>query len=825
MKSAVANIAMGLRSKIVLFCVGFVTVAICIFIVSVSWQLKKSTVEQANLLITELTDRTNTTVRHYHSISKSILLNHLDDIKRNADAINIGSATAHALSRRQVEGVVESLLSVTQKKSRHFSIVYDVDGDLMASSIGGNGFRPGDTSLPMALPFANNINILDKLNGILQREKSNQISPQQAIELEKETNSTGFYFISPEVLVKMGLEEFAELEDGALTSVASGIIRDDFFIPVGISIVGEFLVDIDDIFAGLYNSGISISFFIGQKSIQAVGYGENDRSGDEKLPLELGADAVFRILEFDKPIDVPIQVGQNQFISRCSPVKDVERRNMSIICTSISDVQIKSLQELISLQTNKTRMTLQLWLLVTGGVLLCGMYFCAKYLARQFTKPIDQIVNVADKVGKGDFSKRLCSDKQDEIGVLANAFDLMLDNLEQANHEREKLENKLVLSKKMEAIGTLAGGVAHDLNNILSGIVTLPQLLLKDLPDDSPLRPKLHIVEKSGAKAARIVEDMLTLSKSGMTVAETIDVKEIIKEYLESPECLQLKKTHPLVNITTSIATRECYIKGSPVHLDKMLMNLVNNSADAIDGYGDVIIGLAKISSSVAFGGNDAIPPGDYAYLSVSDTGSGITREDQLHIFEPFFSKKVLGRTGTGLGMVIVWNTIKDHNGFIKVHSDTGHGTTMHIYLPVTNEKNSVVNAAETPEHEFSGSNEKILVVDDVEMQREIAVMVLNGLGYDATALSSGLEAIEYVKHEKVDLVITDMIMDPGISGLETAKEIFTIDPQTKIILVSGFSETGMAQQALEHGVKKLIQKPYSVAILGTAVREILQSD
>lgn len=818
---------MGLRNKLTVFCVGFIASAICIFITAVSWQLNKSTNEQADLLITELTDRTNATVRHYHSISKSILASQLGDIKHRAEALNAGSSTSLLLSMRQIEGIVESLLLVTQEEKRSFSVIYDDAGELMASTSGRNGFRPGDTSLRAFLPSdKNSTTTLDKLHKILLLEKSSQVSPQITIELEKEVNSSGFYFIAPEMLDRMQVEWAAQLSDGAIALIASGIVRDDFSIPVGISVVGEILVDLDDIWGGLSSNGISASIFIGTKSIQYVGYDDNNKQGGEKPPPVLNADAVSQILNSDKDVEVAIQVGDNTFISTCSPIKDIQQHNISIFCTSISDIQITSLQELLSSQANKTQKKLRLWLYITGGVLLCVVYLCAAYLARQFTKPIDQIVNVANLVGKGDFSRRLHNNKLDEIAVLATAFDLMLDNLEQANLHRKKLENKLVLSQKMEAIGTLAGGVAHDLNNILSGIVTLPQFLLMDLPKDSPLRPQLQMIETSGSKAAMIVQDMLTLSKSGMNVAEIINLAGVIKEYLKSPECLLLKKSHPLIKISTSLATDDCCIKGSSVHITAMLMNLVNNSADAINGPGDVIIGLANIRSSVVFGEHDTIPPGDYVHLSVSDTGSGISEEDQLHIFEPFFSKKVLGRKGTGLGMVIVWNTVQDHNGFIQIQSDIGHGTTLHIYLPVSKEKSNVQNAVSSPlDQGFEGNNEKILIVDDVEIQRELAVMILNGFGYSAAALSSGVEAIEYVKHQKVDLVITDMIMDPGISGLETAKEIFAIDPHAKIILVSGYSQKGMAQQALDHGVKKLIQKPYSVTTLGAAVKEVLKSD
>lgn len=815
---------MSFRRKITVFCVGFVVVAISIFIFSVTWQLKKNTVRQADLLIDKLGEKTFTTVSTFHTISKAFLDNHISSLQHRASALNNGSPTAAALSMGQVEGVIESLLPYTQMGKTNFSIIWDVNGNLVASSLGDQGYRSGDTGLPMRLGEGVFIKVLDELAAIVQKEVSSEISPQVSVSLEKKTYSTGFYYLDPDQLVQIGFHEPEGSEKGALALVACGILRDDFFLPIGVSIIGQLLIDLDADLGGTTASGIASAFF--RENIPVVFAGYGDASKAERAhggPVFRSAQAISSRVGSQDAVEIVLHVGENKFISSCSQIVDINKNPAGILCTSTSEAEILQVQELVTLHTDTTRNKLQVWLFVTGGVLIVFVYFSATYLVKQFTRPIDQIVEVAANVGNGDLSGRVQASSGDEIGVLAKTFNLMLDNLEKAEGTRQTLEKQLVLSKKMEAIGTLASGVAHDLNNILSGVVTLPQFILQKLPEDSSIRPQLRTIENSGSKAAKIVEDMLTLSRSGMDVAKVIDPKRVVEEYLQSPECKQLSTSHPLVHIFVPKTTMVSNIRGSQVHLTKVLMNLINNSADAIEGYGQVKITLANMEATVPFGSDKHIPSGEYVCLSVTDTGSGISGEDLSHIFEPFFTKKTLGRNGTGLGMVIVWNTVKDHNGFIDVLSEKGKGTTINVYLPATDEQIIASKAPASGDKKFAGNNEKVVVVDDVDMQRDIAVMILNDLGYDAIALSSGVEAVEYVKNNPVDLVITDMIMDPGISGLETAQRILADRPDTKIILASGYSEAGMTNQAMEIGVKTFVQKPYAVTTLGKVVKNALE--
>jgi len=207
-----------------------------------------------------------------------------------------------------------------------------------------------------------------------------------------------------------------------------------------------------------------------------------------------------------------------------------------------------------------------------------------------------------------------------------------------------------------------------------------------------------------------------------------------------------------------------------------------------------------------------------------SDTGSGISENDQTHIFEPFYSKKVMGRSGTGLGLTIVWNTIQDHHGDITLESDD-KGTTFTIYLPGTRKKNEPKKQESTATtiKKLQGKQEKILIVDDERIQREIAEKLLNSLGYLTLTASSGEEGIELLSQNPVELVLLDMIMDPGINGRQTFARMTEIRPGLKAVIASGFSENDEVQQALAIGPATFIKKPYTITQLGTAVLKILE--
>jgi PAS domain S-box-containing protein len=261
--------------------------------------------------------------------------------------------------------------------------------------------------------------------------------------------------------------------------------------------------------------------------------------------------------------------------------------------------------------------------------------------------------------------------------------------LREAGKEKKALEARLQRAEKMEAIGSLAGGVAHDLNNILPSLISFPDVILMDLPEDSPLRKPVLSIKRSGERAAVIAQDLLTLARRAVPVRKPVNLNDVIGEYLESPEGSKLQSDYPRVQIKKDLDPALRLILGSPVHLSKTVMNLVVNAVEAISEQGRVVLSTKTAQMKEEIKGYEMIEPGDYAVLSVSDTGVGISAQDVEKIFEPFYTKKAMGRSGSGLGMAIVWGTVKDHRGYVDVKSEEGIGTTFDLYFPVAMEKGS----------------------------------------------------------------------------------------------------------------------------------------
>jgi len=392
----------------------------------------------------------------------------------------------------------------------------------------------------------------------------------------------------------------------------------------------------------------------------------------------------------------------------------------------------------------------------------------------------------------------------------------------EAENERLELQKRLNRSKKMEALGLLAGGVAHDLNNILSGIVGYPDLLLMDENIDQKVIKSLEIIKQSGQRAAAVVEDLLTVSRGIVSSKKTLNLNPIIQEYISSPEYSDLAARNSNVTMKISLDPDLLNITGSLVHIKNAFANLVINAFESIhNDIGTVTISTRNQYVDKPIKGYDEIHIGEYAVLTVADSGVGISAKDIDRIFEPFYTKKEMGRrSGTGLGLTIVWNTIQNHDGYLEV-KNSQHGTTFELYYPITRDKIDE-EKEQVPFEDYAGNGEKILVVDDMGSQRKIACSMLEKLGYIAESVSSGEEALDYIKAHSVDLLLIDMIMAPGINGRETYERIVKIFPGQKAIIASGYSETDEVRKAMEMGVGNYIKKPYTLEKIGVAIRDEL---
>ena len=395
------------------------------------------------------------------------------------------------------------------------------------------------------------------------------------------------------------------------------------------------------------------------------------------------------------------------------------------------------------------------------------------------------------------------------------SFDI--SGLKRLEAQREQAQAQLRKAQKMEAIATLAGGVAHDLNNILSGIVSFPDLLLMQVKKDDPMHRPLTTIRDAGLRASAIVQDLLTLARRGVVVNEVVNLNEIVAAYLESPEHQRLMSEHEGVAIVLDLQEDLFNIIGSSLHLSNTIMNLVANGVEAIEKQGTLRISTLVEVVGPGKAATIDMKSGEYVVLRIADDGCGIEEKSRSRIFEPFFTTKVMGKSGTGLGMAVVWGTVEDHEGYIDLQSEVGKGTVFTLYFPLTRKKLLKEQMAFSSST-FKGNGETILVVDDVAELRDIASLMFTRLGYQVATAASGEEAVSYLSGNRADLVLLDMVMEGGMNGLDTFRRILEIHPGQKAIITTGYSEIQIVQEARALGAGQYIKKPYLFEEIAKAV-------
>jgi two-component system cell cycle sensor histidine kinase/response regulator CckA len=384
--------------------------------------------------------------------------------------------------------------------------------------------------------------------------------------------------------------------------------------------------------------------------------------------------------------------------------------------------------------------------------------------------------------------------------------------------ESRKLEAQLHQAQKMELIGRLAGGVAHDYNNMLSVIMGYVELAIEKAGPDSALHDDLHEILSAAKRTASITRQLLTFARKQTIVPQVLDLNETISG--------MTKMLQRLIGEDIDLAWLPepdlWPVKIDPSQIDQLLANLCINARDAITGVGKVYIetGTASIDSNYSISQAKVIS-GDYVVLVVSDDGCGMEREVLDKIFEPFFTTKEPGK-GTGLGLSTVYGIVQQHNGFINVYSEPGQGTTFRIYLPrhIGESADSVYRRSEDLRH---GHGETVLVTEDDETILKMVGKILENLGYTVITASSPADAVRtaHERTERIDLLLSDIIM-PGMNGRDLAERILAIHPKIKCLFMSGYAANIIeAQVGLKDGIR-LIQKPFSVKRLAEEVRNSL---
>jgi len=383
------------------------------------------------------------------------------------------------------------------------------------------------------------------------------------------------------------------------------------------------------------------------------------------------------------------------------------------------------------------------------------------------------------------------------------------------------LQEKLARANRLEALGLMAGSVAHDLNNILTAVVNYPDILLKQMDEQDPHYSEIKKIQEAGKRAAAVVSDLVSVARGKKRKAPPVDLNDQIVSYLESIEHSDRLSAYPGVAIDTSLQAglNRCFC--SPACIHKILLNLIGNALEAINGSGTIFITTENSRFARPVLRDQTMRVGEYVKMSVADNGEGITPDDLEHIFDPFYSTKKIGRSGTGLGLAIVWNSVMESDGWIEAGSD-GAGSRFDVYLPAAPPNLSTVDEqkSERPDH---GGGEIILLVDDEAEQVEMMQRMLSTIGYKAFGATSSTEALGFLRSCRVDLVVLDMIMENDLDGCQLYQKILEISPAQKALVVSGFARSEQAEQARALGVSRILEKPVSLPEVSRAIRETLQ--
>lgn len=396
------------------------------------------------------------------------------------------------------------------------------------------------------------------------------------------------------------------------------------------------------------------------------------------------------------------------------------------------------------------------------------------------------------------------------------------DITERKNAELEKLDLRENLAKasKLEALGLMAGSVAHDLNNILSGIVSYPEILLMDRDLSAKHKKSIHCIQDAGKRAASVVSDLISIARDRATVKIVNKPNAIIYDHLSSLEHIDYIGRFPGISIQLALADDLLNIRCSDIHIKKVLMNLLGNAMEALKDTGSIVISTENIHLEKPLLVYETIAEGNYIKIAISDDGAGISQTDIERIFEPFYSKKVMGRSGTGLGLAIVWNRVHEHDGFINVISGA-NGTTFEVYIPSTTEAKTTDSPVASL-NSLKGDGEVVLVVDDEMAQCLTASNLLKNLGYTPIQTTKGEEAVEMCKNTSVDVVLLDMVLEQGVSGSQIYEQMLHHNQRQKAIVVSGFAEEEEITKIKNLGVSHFVKKPYTVNQLAIAVKQAL---
>ena len=370
----------------------------------------------------------------------------------------------------------------------------------------------------------------------------------------------------------------------------------------------------------------------------------------------------------------------------------------------------------------------------------------------------------------------------------------------------------------MEAVGQLAGGVAHDFNNMLTIILGYGELVLEALPKDDSLRTAVEAMCEAGTRATNLTRQLLAFSRRAVMEPKLVDLNNLIGEM----EKMLRRLIGEDIVLTTLLAPNLSQVLVDPSQIDQVIMNLIVNSRDAMPQGGQLTIGTSNVEVDDEYARlHPGVAPGKYVKLEITDTGCGMPRDVKDHIFEPFFTTKEAGK-GTGLGLATVYGIVKQSGGHIQAYSEPDYGTSFQILLPVADRSAALLSISTATPTQDRGT-ETLLVVEDEEGVRNMVVHVLERQGYQVLKAANGLEAMDICQNYEspIDLLVTDVVM-PQINGRQLAEILHLQFPSMKVLYMSGYTDDAVIRSGVMQAETNFLQKPFTTVVLARKVREVL---
>ncbi len=471
--------------------------------------------------------------------------------------------------------------------------------------------------------------------------------------------------------------------------------------------------------------------------------------------------------------------------------------------------------------------------LINIVVLVLATAFLLKIYIRN---PFDYLVECIDQISKGDYRWQSRIYNQPEIQEIISKFECMarqveiretslkeaklrlekeIDERKRAEEQRKMLEAKLIQAQKLEALGTLAGGLAHDFNNMLMGIQGRTSLMLLQAGSNLFFREHLEQIEKHVESASSLTSQLLSFARGGKCEPRTVSLNSLIEDHHR-----MFCRTRKEISYRSEFAPDLWTVEADSGQMQQVLMNVYVNACQAMPDGGELFVRTENAELDQIQTRPYSINPGKFAKLSVADTGTGIDPDILPKIFDPFFTTKCATK-GNGLGLASVYGIVKNHGGFVNVRSKMNEGSTFEIYLPASEKE---PERRDMCKREIVKGTGAILLVDDEEIVIEVSVEMLEILGYSVKAARDGMEAVRIFEEEKhaIDLVIIDMVM-PSMDGGRVFDEIKRISPKVKTILATGYSMNRKAAAIMERGCDGFLQKPFSLDQLSSKLRDVME--